>query len=78
MFMLAKQMLQMKWLTRTNAFVFVWSYQVYGEETYMRSAQDIAFHVALFITKKGSYVNYYMVLYQIPHNLNRPHIDSSL
>ncbi|XP_011003430.1 PREDICTED: beta-galactosidase 16-like [Populus euphratica] len=35
-------------------------YQVYGEETYMRSAQDIAFHVALFIAKTGSYVNYYM------------------
>ncbi|KAJ6412639.1 hypothetical protein OIU84_005645 [Salix udensis] len=35
-------------------------YQAYGEETYMRSAQDIAFHVALFIAKTGSYVNYYM------------------
>ncbi|KAG8633151.1 hypothetical protein MANES_18G079900v8 [Manihot esculenta] len=35
-------------------------YQVYGGETYMRSAQDIAFHVALFIAKNGSYVNYYM------------------
>ncbi|XP_062158349.1 beta-galactosidase 16-like [Alnus glutinosa] len=35
-------------------------YQTYGEETYMRSAAHIAFHVALFIAKKGSYVNYYM------------------
>ncbi|KAL5779420.1 hypothetical protein ACOSQ2_010157 [Xanthoceras sorbifolium] len=35
-------------------------YQVYGGEPYMRSAKDIAFHVALFIAKKGSYVNYYM------------------
>ncbi|KAK9291537.1 hypothetical protein L1049_019485 [Liquidambar formosana] len=36
-------------------------YQVFGEDTYMRSAEDIAFHVALFIAaKNGSYVNYYM------------------
>ncbi|KAL5559655.1 hypothetical protein UlMin_035866 [Ulmus minor] len=35
-------------------------YQVYGEEPYIRSAEDIAYHVALFIAKKGSYVNYYM------------------
>ncbi|KAF2292103.1 hypothetical protein GH714_011094 [Hevea brasiliensis] len=35
-------------------------YQVYGGEPYIRSAQDIAFHVALFIAKNGSYVNYYM------------------
>ncbi|KAJ9166686.1 hypothetical protein P3X46_021396 [Hevea brasiliensis] len=35
-------------------------YQAYGGETYMRSAQDIAFHVALFIAKNGSYINYYM------------------
>uniref|UniRef100_A0A7N0ZT79 Beta-galactosidase n=1 Tax=Kalanchoe fedtschenkoi TaxID=63787 RepID=A0A7N0ZT79_KALFE len=35
--------------------------QTYGNGTYMRSAQDIAYHVALFIAnKKGSYVNYYM------------------
>ncbi|CAI0393170.1 unnamed protein product [Linum tenue] len=34
--------------------------QVYGNETKKRSAQDIAFHVALFIAKNGSYVNYYM------------------
>ncbi|KDP32835.1 hypothetical protein JCGZ_12127 [Jatropha curcas] len=35
-------------------------YQTYGGETYMRSAEDIAFHAALFIAKKGSYINYYM------------------
>ncbi|GAV60295.1 Glyco_hydro_35 domain-containing protein/BetaGal_dom4_5 domain-containing protein [Cephalotus follicularis] len=35
-------------------------YQVYGGEPYIRSAQDIAFHVTLFIAKSGSYVNYYM------------------
>ncbi|KAJ7965526.1 Beta-galactosidase [Quillaja saponaria] len=35
-------------------------YQAYGEEAVMRSVEDIAFHVALFIAKKGSYVNYYM------------------
>lgn len=29
----------------------------------MRSAEDIAFHVALFIAKNGSFVNYYMVLF---------------
>ncbi|XP_065875334.1 beta-galactosidase 6 isoform X2 [Euphorbia lathyris] len=36
-------------------------YQVYGAETYIRSAEDIAYHVALFIAKNGSYINYYMV-----------------
>ncbi|XP_038885234.1 beta-galactosidase 16 isoform X2 [Benincasa hispida] len=36
-------------------------YQTYGEEPYMRSAEEIAFHVALFIAaKNGTYVNYYM------------------
>ncbi|KAJ6413674.1 hypothetical protein OIU84_006473 [Salix udensis] len=35
-------------------------YQVYGGEPYIRSAEDIAFHVTLFIAKKGSYINYYM------------------
>ncbi|KAJ0026159.1 hypothetical protein Pint_08133 [Pistacia integerrima] len=35
-------------------------YQVYGTEPYLRSAKDIAFHVALFVAKNGSYVNYYM------------------
>ncbi|XP_057490523.1 beta-galactosidase 16 isoform X1 [Actinidia eriantha] len=36
-------------------------YQLYGENTRTRSAEDIAFHVALFIAKKyGSFVNYYM------------------
>ncbi|XVF39292.1 hypothetical protein PTKIN_Ptkin01aG0023000 [Pterospermum kingtungense] len=34
--------------------------QRYGEEVFMRSATDIAFQVALFIAKNGSYVNYYM------------------
>jgi len=47
---------------QTNTLYFLWSYQTYGEEPYLRSAEDIAFHVALFIAKKGgSYVNYYMV-----------------
>lgn len=36
------------------------SYEVYGKEPRLRSAEDIAFHVVLFIAKKGSYVNYYM------------------
>ncbi|XP_043703285.1 beta-galactosidase 6-like [Telopea speciosissima] len=36
-------------------------YQVFGGKPYIRSAEDIAFHVALFIAaKNGSYVNYYM------------------
>ncbi|KAG6717056.1 hypothetical protein I3842_04G078300 [Carya illinoinensis] len=35
-------------------------YQVYGEKPYIRSAEDIAFHVVLFIAKNGSYINYYM------------------
>ncbi|XP_010444300.1 PREDICTED: beta-galactosidase 6 [Camelina sativa] len=35
-------------------------FQVYGAEPYIRSAEDIAFHAALFIAKNGSYVNYYM------------------
>ncbi|KAK7836485.1 beta-galactosidase 16 [Quercus suber] len=35
-------------------------YQVYGGEPDMRSAEDIAYQAALFIAKKGSYVNYYM------------------
>ncbi|QHO32493.1 beta-galactosidase 6 [Arachis duranensis] len=35
-------------------------YQVYGGLPYIRSAQDIAFHVTLFIARNGSYVNYYM------------------
>nr|GMD74492.1 beta-galactosidase 16-like isoform X1 [Ipomoea batatas] len=40
-------------------------YQVYGNDTLMRSAEDIAFHVALFIARKnGSYINYYMVTEQ--------------
>ncbi|XP_057419839.1 beta-galactosidase 6-like [Lotus japonicus] len=35
-------------------------YQVYGGLPYIRSAEDIALHVTLFIAKNGSYVNYYM------------------
>ncbi|XP_010547680.1 PREDICTED: beta-galactosidase 6-like isoform X2 [Tarenaya hassleriana] len=35
-------------------------FQVFGGEPYIRSAEDIAFHVALFVAKNGSYVNYYM------------------
>ncbi|XP_042971023.1 beta-galactosidase 6-like [Carya illinoinensis] len=36
-------------------------YQVYGGKPYIRSAEDIAFHVALFIARiNGSYINYYM------------------
>ncbi|CAI9115401.1 OLC1v1016300C1 [Oldenlandia corymbosa var. corymbosa] len=36
-------------------------YQTYGDKTPLRSAEDIAFHVALFIVKKnGSFINYYM------------------
>lgn len=38
------------------------SYEVYGENKHGRAAEDLAFHVALFIAKKnGSFVNYYMV-----------------
>ncbi|RVX21335.1 Beta-galactosidase 6 [Vitis vinifera] len=39
-------------------------YEVFGGETYLRSAEDIAFHVALFIARNGSYVNYYMFPYE--------------
>ncbi|TKY74250.1 Beta-galactosidase 16 [Spatholobus suberectus] len=35
-------------------------YQVFGGVPYLRSAEDIAYNVALFIAKRGSYVNYYM------------------
>ncbi|CAK8567384.1 unnamed protein product [Lathyrus sativus] len=35
-------------------------YQAFGGKPYLRSASDIAYNVALFIAKKGSYVNYYM------------------
>ncbi|KAG2399825.1 Beta-galactosidase 16 [Vigna angularis] len=35
-------------------------YQVFGGVPYIRSAEDIAYNVALFIAKRGSYVNYYM------------------
>ncbi|KAF7840150.1 beta-galactosidase 6 [Senna tora] len=33
---------------------------LYGGLPYIRSAEDIAFHVTLFIARNGSYVNYYM------------------
>ncbi|KAK1393978.1 Beta-galactosidase [Heracleum sosnowskyi] len=37
------------------------SLQTYGEDPVIRSAEDIAYHVALFIlTKNGSFINYYM------------------
>ncbi|VVB04113.1 unnamed protein product [Arabis nemorensis] len=46
---------------RTNFHLLpLYSYQTYGEDTLMRSAEDITFHVALFIAKNGSFVNYYM------------------
>ncbi|XP_019233597.1 PREDICTED: beta-galactosidase 16-like [Nicotiana attenuata] len=36
-------------------------YQVYGQNVTLRSAEDIAFQVALFIARKnGTYINYYM------------------
>ncbi|KAK1322784.1 Beta-galactosidase 16 [Acorus calamus] len=35
-------------------------YQAFGEEPLIRSAEDIAFAVALWIAKNGSFVNYYM------------------
>ncbi|GAB2240461.1 hypothetical protein Droror1_Dr00020979 [Drosera rotundifolia] len=35
-------------------------YQVYGDTPYIRSAEDIAFNVALFVAKNGSFINYYM------------------
>ncbi|KAL2232361.1 beta-galactosidase 16 [Sesamum indicum] len=36
-------------------------YDIYGNKTKIRSAQDIAYQVALFIVKmNGSYINYYM------------------
>ncbi|CAL5204392.1 unnamed protein product [Lathyrus oleraceus] len=35
-------------------------YQVYGGLPYIRSAEDIAFHVALFVARNGSFINYYM------------------
>ncbi|XP_060198278.1 beta-galactosidase 16-like [Lycium barbarum] len=36
-------------------------YQVYGQNATIRSAEDIAFQVALFIARKnGTYINYYM------------------
>jgi hypothetical protein len=38
------------------------SYPIYGNDTKLRSTEDIAFAVALFIARKrGSFVSYYMV-----------------
>ncbi|KAB1221091.1 Beta-galactosidase 16 [Morella rubra] len=58
-------------------------YQTYGGETYLRSAEDIAFHAALFIAKKGSYVNYYMYhggtnLEETPQSMQQPVIMMKL
>lgn len=37
-------------------------YQVYGENAKYRSAEEMAYQVALFIARKnGTYINYYMV-----------------
>lgn len=46
-------------------YVTLHSYLVFGEDQHTRSAEDIAFQVALFVAKKGSYVNYYMVHYSL-------------
>ncbi|KAH9781228.1 Beta-galactosidase 16 [Citrus sinensis] len=35
-------------------------YQAYGEDPIGRTADDIAFHVALWVARNGSFVNYYM------------------
>ncbi|GMI87297.1 beta-galactosidase 16 [Hibiscus trionum] len=43
------------WTENWTSFV-----QRYGQEPFIRSAEEIAFHVALFIAKNGTYVNYYM------------------
>ncbi|KAF6176086.1 hypothetical protein GIB67_000180, partial [Kingdonia uniflora] len=44
------------WTENWTSFV-----EGFGEDPYIRSAEDIAFSVALFLAKKnGSYVNYYM------------------
>ncbi|KAF6170571.1 hypothetical protein GIB67_031979 [Kingdonia uniflora] len=44
------------WTENWTSFV-----EGFGEDPYIRSAEDLAFNVALFLAKKnGSYVNYYM------------------
>ncbi|XP_019182356.1 PREDICTED: beta-galactosidase 16-like [Ipomoea nil] len=44
------------WTENWTSFI-----QVYGSNATLRSAEDIAYHVALFIARKnGSYINYYM------------------
>lgn len=46
-------------------------FQTYGGGTYIRSAEDIAFNVALFIAKfAGSFINYYMVRFSCINYLN--------
>ncbi|KAI5435900.1 hypothetical protein KIW84_022358 [Lathyrus oleraceus] len=35
-------------------------HHLYGGLPYIRSAEDIAFHVALFVARNGSFINYYM------------------
>ncbi|XP_022720179.1 beta-galactosidase 16-like [Durio zibethinus] len=44
-------------------------YQAYGKEQDTRSPQDIAFQVALFVARNGTFVNYYM--YQGGTNFGR-------
>lgn len=56
-------------------YVTLYSYLVFGEDQRTRSVEDIAFHVALFIAKKGSYVNYYMVRYSF-HRIIIPFLFS--
>lgn len=41
---------------------------MFGDDAQGRSPSDIAFAVALFVAKKGSLVNYYMVCYVV-HSL---------
>lgn len=43
--------------------LLLYSYQTFGEEPLKRSAEDIAFQVALFIARNGSFINYYMVVF---------------
>lgn len=47
---------------RKHLYFGLKSYQVYGQNATLRSAEDIAYHVALFIARKnGTFINYYMV-----------------
>lgn len=58
-----------------TTYVTLYSYLVFGEDQRTRSVKDIAFQVALFIAKKGSYVNYYMVRYSF-HRIIIPFLFS--